>query len=99
MAVGQYETVRRNHDAGAEPAALARIADFRPGLDAHDGGTDAVGHVDHGVGIGIQQRLVVDGSGFGCGRQADVASVVKSNMAQIPLGQSDGYAQTILQGG
>jgi hypothetical protein len=49
MAVGQHEAVGRDHDAGAEPAALARIAHFRPGLDPHHGRADALGHVDHGI--------------------------------------------------
>ena len=65
MAVGQHQTVRRNDDAGAEPAALARVARFRPGLDPHHGGTDALGHADHGIGIGIEQDLVVIRGGFG----------------------------------
>ncbi|MGY4291277.1 hypothetical protein ACVWXO_010543 [Bradyrhizobium sp. LM2.7] len=59
MAVGEHEAVRRDHDARAEPAALATVRHLRPGLDAHDGGADAIGHVDHGIGIGIQQRPVV----------------------------------------
>ncbi len=59
MAVGQHQSVRRDDDAGTEPAALARVTDLRPGLDADHGGTDAFGHADHGVGIGVQQGFVV----------------------------------------
>ena len=59
MAVGQHQTIRRDDDAGTKPAALARVAHFRPGLDAHHGRPDAFGHVDHGIGIGVEQNLVV----------------------------------------
>ncbi len=39
---------------------LPRIAHFRPGLDPDHGRTNAVGHVDYGIGIGIQQRPIID---------------------------------------
>jgi hypothetical protein len=61
VAVGQHETIGRDDDARAEPAALARTAHLRPGFDAHDGGTDTFGHVDHGIGIGIEQNPITRG--------------------------------------
>jgi hypothetical protein len=67
MAVGQHQSIGRDHDAGAEPAALARVARFRAGFHAHDGRPDALGHADHGIGIGIEEVLVVVRSGFGGG--------------------------------
>src|SRR5882672_1939807 len=65
MAVGQHEAVGRDHDAGAEPAALARARQSGSGLDPHDGGADAFGHVDDGIGISIEQTRIVRGSRFG----------------------------------
>jgi hypothetical protein len=59
MAVGQHEAVGRDHDARTEPAALARGLHFRTGLDPDHSGADAVGHVDHGIGIGVEQRPIV----------------------------------------
>ena len=75
MAVGQHEAVRRNDDAGAEPAALAGGTHFRAGFDANHGGPDALGHADHGVGIGVEQNLVVCRGGFGRWRQV-VAGII-----------------------
>ncbi|MHC2946692.1 hypothetical protein ACVIJX_003840 [Bradyrhizobium diazoefficiens] len=60
MAVGEHEPIRRDHDARAEPGALAAVRHLGPGLDAHDGRADALGDVDHGIGIGVQQGPVID---------------------------------------
>ncbi len=68
MAVGQHEAIRRDDDAGTKAAALARIAHFRAGFHAYDGGTDLLGDRDHGIGIGVEQRLVVDGGTLGRSR-------------------------------
>src|SRR5712664_741539 len=65
MAVGQHQAVRRDHDARAEPAALARARQSGSGLDSHDGGADAFGHVDDGIGISIEQTRVIRGSRLG----------------------------------
>src|ERR1700674_882452 len=65
MAVGQHQAVRRDHDAGAEPAAFARARQSGSGLDPHDGGADAFGHVDDGIGISIEQTRIIRGSRFG----------------------------------
>ena len=75
MAVGQHQAIGRNDDARAKSAALARGADFRPGFDAHDGRPDAFGHADHGVGIGVEQRLVVRRGGFGSRRQVVAGNI------------------------
>jgi hypothetical protein len=75
MAVGQHQAVGRDDDAGTEPAALTRGAHFRPGFDADHGRPDALGHADHGVGIGVEQNLVVCRGGFG-GRRQVVADII-----------------------
>ena len=40
-------------------AALAGVARLRPRFNPDHGGTDAVGDADHGVGIGVEQGLIV----------------------------------------
>src|SRR5712672_1900299 len=65
MAVGQHQAVGRDHDAGAEPAALARARQSGSGLDPHDGGADAFGNVDDGIGISIEQTRIIRGSRLG----------------------------------
>jgi hypothetical protein len=65
MAVGEHQSIRRNDDTGANPAALARIRLFRAGLDPHHRRTDAFGDADHGIGIGVEQALIVRGGLFG----------------------------------
>ena len=75
MAVGQHQAVWRDDDAGAEPAAFARVAHFRSGFDANHSRPDAFGHADDGVGIGVEQSLVVCRSGFGRRRQV-VAGII-----------------------
>jgi hypothetical protein len=65
VAVGQHQAVRRNDDAGAEPAALARIRRARAGFDANHRGADTFGDADHRIGIGVEQRLIVGGGCLG----------------------------------
>src|SRR5882757_511173 len=65
MAVGQHQAVGRDHDAGAEPAALARARQSGSGLDPHDGGADSFGNVDDGIGISIEQTRIIRGSRLG----------------------------------
>ncbi len=72
VAIGQHQPVRRNDDAGTHAAAFAQIAHFGAGFHAHHGGTNPFGHADHGIGIGVQQRLVVDGGLFGRSRRRSV---------------------------
>jgi hypothetical protein len=60
MVVGQHQAIGRDDNARAKPAALTgTAAHFRTGLDAHHGGADALGHIDHGIGIGIEQDPVI----------------------------------------
>ena len=59
MAVGQHQAIRRDDDARAKPAALTHGAHFRSGFDADDGRADTFGHVDHGIGIGVEQDPVI----------------------------------------
>ena len=57
VAVGQHQPVGRHDDTrpGAAVAAVAAGLDVEP----HHGGADAIDHVDHGAGVGIEERLVV----------------------------------------
>src|SRR6266478_5955343 len=88
MAVGQHQAVGRDHDAGAEPAALARARQSGSGLDPHDGGADAFGNVDDGIGISIEQTRVVRGSRLGGLRRYPIARWVTGNIqhGKIPSG-------------
>lgn len=47
------------------PAALARVRRLGAGFDADHGGPDAFGDADHGIGIGIEQGLIVGGRRLG----------------------------------
>ena len=60
VAVGQHQAVGRDHHARAGAAALALLAVGRR-LDPHDRGPDPVDDVDHGLRIGVEQRLIVWG--------------------------------------
>src|SRR6266481_5337344 len=61
VAIGQHQSVRRDHDPGAETAALVRVAYLRPGFDPNHRGLDAFGHADHGIGIGVEQGVIAGG--------------------------------------
>ncbi len=63
--VGQHKPVRGDNDPGAKPAALARVPHPRTGFNANNGGTDALGHADHSIGIGVEQRAIVGRGLFG----------------------------------
>src|SRR6185437_11749199 len=55
VAVGQHQPVRRDDDAGAEPAG-ASIGAAR--FHAHHRRADSVGHRDYGIGIGVEESAV-----------------------------------------
>ncbi len=62
VAIGQYQAVGRDHHARAGAAALALVAVGRR-LDPHHGRADPVDDVDHGLRVGVEQRLLI-GSSF-----------------------------------
>src|SRR6266850_406093 len=80
MAVGQHQAVGRDHDAGAEPAALARDRQSGSGLDPDDGVADTFGNVDDGIGISIEQTRVVRGSRLGGLQRYPIARWVTGNI-------------------
>ena len=41
------------------PPRSRPFGSFWPGLDPHDRRADTVGHVDHGIGIGVEQLLII----------------------------------------
>ena len=104
MAVGQHQAVGRDDDSGTEPAALTGVAQFRAGLDADHGGADTIGHVDHGIGIGVEQRRVVRAGSFAeaCSvarDDAESSTISWSNPAwRISFAGTDGWPPLSAQG-
>src|SRR5882757_8914569 len=70
----------------------ARGANLGAGFDPHHGGADAFGHADHGVGIGVEQRLIVGGGAFVCFRWQPVIGDISGKIqhGQNPLAFSNG---------
>ena len=86
MAIGQHQSVRRDNDSRTQAAALARMRQSGAGFDPDDGGPDALGNVDDGIGVGVEQALRRSrerARRFATARRRQMESRVKSNMARF----------------
>src|SRR5436853_631838 len=68
----------------------------RPSADTTP--ADTFGHADHGVGIGVQQNLVVCRGGFGGRRQIVIGDICgKIQHGEVPSASSDGGREPPVQ--